>query len=146
MRPGYWYGNGILPAVLQKGNVLGAIYQIHEDYPVDFTHTFYPKCKFDETITENHWIFGRRKEGYLALWCSEKQVACNGALTDCEYRCYSRNAAYFCVCGSAKDSSFEEFRTKCHGYQPNYCKETDTLTAAEFYLHYTFHENKTQFI
>jgi hypothetical protein len=41
MRPGYWYGNGILPLVRQSDCLLAACYEIPDDYPVSFTHAYF---------------------------------------------------------------------------------------------------------
>ena len=146
MRPGYWYGNGVMPAVLQKGAILGAIYQIPENHPIRFTHTFFPKCKFEQTEQNGNWLFAKNKQGYLALWSSEVQIPHNAALTDCEYRCYNTNTAYLCICGRAKEETFEQFKHRCKCQNPSYCKETSTLKAEGFILTYQPHENKTQFI
>ncbi len=42
MRPGYWYGNGVMPAVRQEKGILGAIYVIPEEHPIHFTHVYWP--------------------------------------------------------------------------------------------------------
>ena len=44
MRPGYWYGNGVMPAVKQLEHIIGSIYVIPDNYPIHFTllHWEYP--------------------------------------------------------------------------------------------------------
>lgn len=146
MRPGYWYGNGVMPAVLQKGNVLGAVYHIPDSHPIPFTHTFWPQCKFDETLQEGHWLFARRNNGFIGLWCSGEQTEHQGVLSHCEYRCYAPKAAYFCVCADAGKTTWQDFPAYCAGFAPSYSPETGTLTARDYSLTYIPHENKTQFI
>ncbi len=147
MRPGYWYGNGVMPAVGQKNTVVGAVYQIPEDHPIRFTHTFWPAAKFDESKKEGHWLFGRVKEGYTALWCSGEQAAFDDVLTDCEYRCYDTNVAYCCMCGSKeKHGSFERFQEACRALAPKYDAAASTLNAGDLEVVYKRCFNKTQFI
>lgn len=110
MRPGYWFGNGIMPALRQEGRVLAAIYEISDDHPIHFTHLFLPKVKFDEVRRSGQWIFARKGDGYLALWCSRELVAYDDELADCEYRAWGSQTAYLCVVGSIdEDSSWTEF-------------------------------------
>ncbi|MGN0906168.1 MAG: hypothetical protein ACI4NM_03385, partial [Bullifex sp.] len=72
MRPGYWYGNGIMPAVRQEKNMLGSVFVIDDDYPVRFTHLYLPRCKFDEVVIKGSWIYAFLGEGKIAIWCSTK--------------------------------------------------------------------------
>lgn len=146
MRPGYWYGNGVMPAVLQRKNVLGAVYRIPADHPIGFTHTFWPWDRFDETFRRGHWLFGRHRSGYIGLWCSGEQVPHEGVLSGCEYRCYAPDAAYFCVCAGRQDTSWETFPAYCARYAPSYDLAEGVLTARDYTLAYVPHENKTQFI
>ena len=103
MRPGYWYGNGIMPAVKQEGNLLSAIYSIPDNYPLQFSHVFFPKCKFDEIRSEGNWRFVRKNDGYLALWCSTDLVEYNEELSDCEIRSYSSLTGYLLLVGSKEE-------------------------------------------
>lgn len=146
MRPGYWFGNGVMPAVLQKGNVLGAIYKIPKNNPITFTHTFWPMCQFDHTEQNNHWMFARLNDGFIGLWCSGKQIIHQDALTNAEYRCYGSEMAYFCVCGSRTDFLWDGFKEYCSSLEPLYDANTGKLTANNYELTYVACENKTQFI
>ncbi len=113
MRPGYWHGNGVMPALRQQENVLGAVYYIPEDQPVGFTHVFLPENKFDEVRKEDNWIFVRKDSGYLALWCSQKPESYSDRLVDCEFRIYSRCHAYTVICGSQNEyGDFDSFIAK----------------------------------
>ena len=33
-----------------------------------YTHAYFPQEHFDEVVTEGHWTFGRKGDGYVALW------------------------------------------------------------------------------
>lgn len=146
-RPGYWFGNGIMPALKQVKNRLYGIYQIPETHPIPFTHLYWPESKFDEQIKEGGWIAGRKGNGYVAVWCSTELKPHNDQMFGCEYRADSRNAAYFCVCGSGKEyGSLEKFLEECHAMNPVYDEESGTLSAAGEDLVYTPYENLTQYI
>ena len=66
MRPGYWHGNGVMPALKQQHGILGGIYVIPDEHPIGYTHLYCPECRFDEVIHEENWIFLRKETGYLA--------------------------------------------------------------------------------
>ena len=110
MRPGYWNGNGEMPAIVQKGARLGLVYSISEAHPVSFTHVFFPSCRFDETRADGHYLFGRVKDGYMAIWMSGDASAFDDQLIGCEYRVYGRSAAYLYTMGSRDEyGDFERF-------------------------------------
>jgi hypothetical protein len=88
MRPGYWYGNGIFPAVKQDRNVLGVIHVIPESYPIHFTHLFFPAPMFDEYRQENNWLFARKKGAWMGIWSNTKPEWHNGMFSRCELRSY----------------------------------------------------------
>ena len=94
-RPNYWAGNGILPNAAQYKNVLVCIYNIPEKNPlpflrseqkseagrnlkstddapsdelIPFSHAYFPKDAFDEVVQKGNWIFGRKGNGYIALY------------------------------------------------------------------------------
>lgn len=147
MRPGFWYGNGVMPAVYQKKGTLGAVYVIPEEHPIHFTHVFWPDVKFDRTLKEEHWLFGEKNGGYLALWCNQTMEAHQDQLFDCEYRSYGDEIAYLCICGRKEEyDSLEAFVTECRKTDPGYDKETRSLTAGELKIIYERREDVTQFI
>jgi hypothetical protein len=94
-RPDYWAGNGILPNAAQFKNVLVCIYNIPEINPLlsssseafrdtnnandllpdeascellPLSHAYFPKEAFEEVVEKGHWIFGRKDNGYIALY------------------------------------------------------------------------------
>lgn len=147
MRPDYWYGNGVFPALTQSQNKLATIYKIPENHPVVFTHVFWPQCTFDEWEQNGAWLFGRVKNGMVGLWCSGALAPANQLLTGCEYRCHETNTAYFCFTASIEEcGNFENFKAQCHALAPEYCHEQAHFTAVGLNLTFTAYENKTQFI
>ena len=129
MRPGYWYGNGVMPALRQEGNLLAAIYDLPDSYPVQFTHVFLPECKFDLVERSGHWIFAKKGGGYLALWSSGELVPYNDKLSGCELRVYGSKSAYLCLVGdTSEDGTFSEFRAKALSLMPAFAEVHDVLS------------------
>lgn len=148
MRPGYWYGNGVMPAVKQQQNTIGSIYVIPENHPIKFTHLHWKDVLFDEMAQMQGWIFGRKKDSYLGVWCSETMTRINDILFDAEFRADSEEAAYLCRGSSVHESgSFSAFIAECMDKRPSFDKQTLTLTTTdEFLLRYEKHQDKTQYI
>lgn len=148
MRPGYWFGNGLMPAVRQEGKILGAIWHLNDTQPMRFTHLYLPVCKFDEVREEGPFILARKDAGFLAVWHSDPLEDYNeGSMAGVEKRCYSENHAWLFVVGDAKEyESFETFAAAVRHLRPEYDKESGTLRAGDFSLHYVSGHDKTQFV
>ena len=146
-RPGYWFGNGIMPALKQVKEVLCAIYRIPETHPIPFTHVYWPSSRFSYEIIEETWLAGSAGGGYVALWCSDPFTAYDDLMFHCEYRVKSRDTAYVCICGSRKDyGSLEEFLLACKERKPAYDREKGRLRAGNEEITYRKYENMTQYI
>lgn len=77
---GYWTGSGSLPRSAQQGAVGIHLYRPAFDAPtgppldafgyLPYTHAYFPTEHFDEIVDDpdGHWTFGRRGDGYVALW------------------------------------------------------------------------------
>lgn len=148
MRPGYWYGNGIIPAIRQEGNALGAIFEIGGLHPVPFTHVFFPEDKMDEVLRQDGWLLGRKGDGLVAVWSSSPMVPWQDRLFNCEQRVYGDSMAYVCQCGSVKEyGSLEKFADFCRGLEPVFEEKTLTLSMAGGYrLNYVRMANRTQYV
>ncbi|MFA6682307.1 MAG: hypothetical protein WCS35_09780, partial [Sphaerochaeta sp.] len=148
MRPGYWYGNGILPALKQDNKSLGAIYEIADDYPLHFTHVFLPSCKFDEVIRDEAWFFLRKGSGFIALWCNIELEAYDDELAGCEYRAYGQHAAYFCLVGSVvEDGSFRSFIAISKARNPQYFADSKMLLVdGKEFVKFEESNDKTQYV
>lgn len=73
--PGYWTGEGAQPRAAQHENVTIAIYspQYEPFAALDFvyrdeTHAYFPHAHFDEVVQEGNWTFGRKGDGFVALY------------------------------------------------------------------------------
>lgn len=114
MRPGYWYGNGLFPALRQWGNTLLAIYSLEDKHPISFTHLYFPKHLFDEVLQKDKWLFGRLGNGLVAIWSSSELKPFDDYLTDCEYRAYDKHQGFVCVCSDLeKEASLDQFAARC---------------------------------
>ena len=111
MRPGYWYGNLVFPAILQEGRELYCHYSIPDRVPTKFTHAYFPGYAADEVIVKDGFRFARCADSYLALWCSEPLVLWErDAVTDADYRAYGDDTSWYTMVGSkTEDGSFESF-------------------------------------
>ena len=149
MRPGYWYGNGVMPAVQQKGDMIGSIYRIPEDYPVKFVHLFLPECKFDSVeYYGDNWIFLSKGEGCMAVWYSRRAVRYDDELSKCELRFCGNDTAFICFAGSVKDhGSFERFKQHVMERSIIYSASSGKLYVDDsLFVEYTESCDRTQYI
>lgn len=148
MRPGYWYGNGVMPALKQVHGMLGAVYDIPDCHPIGFTHVYCPLDRFDESVVDSHWLFLRKAGGYLAVWSSGALQSYDDMVFDCEFRVYGRSAAWLCVCGRGRDyGSLAAFADYARGLCPVYDTGSKRLSAGGGYtLVYCAGQDRTQFV
>lgn len=77
-RPDAWAGNAIIPRTLAYRQVLVSLHRIKprpqmgmQPLPHRFaSHAYFPHHAFDEVREVGNWTFGRKNNGYVALWCS----------------------------------------------------------------------------
>lgn len=73
-RDRYWEGDGTLPRVGQVENVAIAIYNVsrrpglYRTNRLFHTHAWFPRSAFDDIYEHGGWIFGRKGDGYIALY------------------------------------------------------------------------------
>lgn len=148
MRPGYWYGNGIFPMITQQNNVLGVVYQLGAQHPVDFTHIYWPTHNFTESFVYDHWLFARKGNAYIAVWCSSLLHKHDEVLFDCEYRAYDDKVAYVCTCSHHDESgSFEDFQGQMMQKTPVFDeKKMALMITPEFNMAYKKYTNNSQYI
>jgi hypothetical protein len=75
--PGYWTGQASLPRVGQVDNVAVVLYA-PQYVPAPFgldryqwrdeTHAYFPQAHFDEVAQDGGWTFGRKGDGFVALY------------------------------------------------------------------------------
>ncbi|HKL58537.1 MAG TPA: hypothetical protein VJ863_01455 [Sphaerochaeta sp.] len=144
MRPGYWYGNGIMPAVKQERGCIGSIYSITEEHPIHFIHVYLPSVKFDSVEKDGQWLFAQKGNGMLALWCSSDLVPYNDQLTDCEWRAYTDLCAFMCYAG---EGDAQTFKAECLQKNPRFDLHKKTLSdQTKFSLTHKTHQDETQYM
>ena len=83
----------------------------------------------------------------MALWSSQGMEPYDDTIFHCEFRVYSRNHAYLCVCGGGeKYSSLEEFCAYAKSLKPVYSPEEGVLSAEGFQLTCRTVQDPTQFV
>lgn len=120
MRPGYWYGNGVFPALKQKDSTLWCYYSIPDAHPTKFTHLYWPSFAMEEEVKKDGFFFARCGDGYLGVWCSEPLELNNAdAVMDADWRAYGDTSAWLIQCGSKNEfGSFDAFMTHCLSLAP----------------------------
>lgn len=153
MRPGYWHGNSLMPALKQEGKLLGMIYSIPDKNPIHFVHAYLPKKRFDEVVFKGYeenlgeWVFMRKNRGYMALWCSERLSPWNQELFDCELRIYNSRIGAAVIMGSeAEYGSFSAFQETVSALMPRFDREKQRLLIGDYSLEWKSGEDKTQYI
>lgn len=148
MRPGYWYGNGLMPAIKQQGNMLGLIYHLREEHPVNFTHLYWPSQEFDRIAKKDGWLIGKKGNSYVAIWCNIPFTPHNDMLIDREYRAYGEKIAYLCYCSCADESGdLEVFMENMVKKSPEFTEESMELVTSEGYqLKFVEKHNYSQYI
>ncbi len=147
MRPGYWYGNGIMPFMKQEENKLFIIYNIDDTYPIKFTHLFFPTNMFDEYHIKEKWLFGKRKNGYVGIWSSETLEKYTDVLVDTEYRSYNNKTAYICINSDVDEFiTFGDFINDCTAQKIAFNEENLTLSYNNNEYKYHKYNDTTQYI
>jgi hypothetical protein len=116
--PDYWTGSGFLPKVGMHKNVVIAIYYISSVPGVyvknkyNFTHAWFPRKKFDEVIERKGWIFGKKRDGYIALFSQEGyRWQQEGENKDAEVIAIGKANIWLCEMGrAATHGSFTKFQ------------------------------------
>jgi hypothetical protein len=104
-RPDFWAGNGVMPRAAQHRNVLVCVHCVPPDNPLPYSHAYFPKKNFDEVVQRDNWIFGRKGDGYIALYSQHKPKPMQD-----ELRAEYSSNIWVCEMGSRTDSgSFSEF-------------------------------------
>ena len=80
------------------------VYLILEFEPM--IQTYFPQWAFNEVVQQGKWLFGRRLDGYVALYSDEPMTW----ESDYELRTFGRKNAYIVELGSVDDyGSFDNF-------------------------------------
>ena len=146
MRPGYWHGNGVFPALKQEGPLLGMIYQIPENHPLHYIHLYCPECRFDEVEKAGDWLLLRKGKGYIGLWSSVEMEPWNGMNFHCERRMYGDHIACLCLCAGAEMDSMNAFRQLALRLNPSFDVQKGVLKAKNYTLTWHPGMDDTQYL
>ncbi len=124
--PGYWTGSASEPRSAQHENVVIQLYapQYAPVAALGFpyrneTHAYFPHAHFDEVVQAGSWTFGRKGEGYVALYShrptiwrtGQPEVFENAGLPFDLVATGSAENVWIMECGSASEwGSFDAFR------------------------------------
>lgn len=109
--PNYWAGNEILPRAAQHKNVVVCIYNIPDNQKNDFSHAYFPVKAFDEVHLAGFWIFGRKGDGYVALYSNNPtELKADDREEVCDVFAKGRRNIWICETGSkARWGDFSRF-------------------------------------
>lgn len=109
--PNYWAGNEILPRAAQHKNVVVCIYNIPDNQKNDFSHAYFPVKAFDEVHLAGSWIFGRKGDGYVALYSNNPtELKADDRGEVCDVFAKGRRNIWICETGSkARWGDFSRF-------------------------------------
>ena len=146
MRPGYWHGNGVFPALKQEGSLLGMIYEIPEEHPLHYIHLYCPECRFEEIRREGNWLLLRKGQGYIGLWSSVPMEPWQGMNANCEQRMWGSEIAAVCLCAGREAGSLENFAETARLLTPRFDPRTKTLRAGSLELTWKQGNDRTQYL
>lgn len=112
-RPNFWAGNRWLPRAAQYRNALICIHHVPPDDPRPFSHAYFPRRAFDQAIQRGNWTFGRKGDGYIALYSQHRpRWAEREPYAEIELRAAAPDNIWICELGDVNQyASFERFVT-----------------------------------
>lgn len=144
LRPGYWNGNGIMPAVKKLDGAIASLFVI-DDHPVSFTHLYFPEAHFDSVVKEGNWIFAAKGAGVIGIWASHELVPYDSMLHGVELRAYSERCAYLVF--ASQDIPLAEYAASLKERRPVFDEDKLTLSLdGEEILRFTLNRSGTQLI
>ncbi|MEK3883344.1 hypothetical protein [Paenibacillus sp. PL2-23] len=113
-RPSYWGGQYRNPNTFAHRSVLAYMYKL-EDGP-GYTHAYFPFRQFDEVCKEGDWLFGRKRDAYVALYSQKPYtVTTSGTYKERELLCLEKSNIWLLEAGSKEQwVSFERFVKVIH--------------------------------
>jgi hypothetical protein len=102
-RPSYWGGSGTLPRVHQYRGLAVALFDCAAEQP-DFTHAWFPRDAFDESVIDGRFAFARKGEG-LAMIATDRplELVSRGPTAGNELRAPGRDAVWIVRLASTRD-------------------------------------------
>ncbi|MCA8920343.1 MAG: hypothetical protein KDD82_00965 [Planctomycetes bacterium] len=112
--PGPWTGSGSMPHVVQHENVALILYNpgtLQRALWPPYSHAYFPRAAFQELEQRGGWSFGRKDDGYVALYSAEPtQWTRSGPEAGHELVAYAPRNAWICVVGNfAEHGTFAQF-------------------------------------
>ena len=128
LRPDYWAGQAFLPRVLMSGRTMAVIWHNVNNPVIWMTHCHFNKRRFDEVIQKDGWTFGRKENGYVAIWSSVPHSFREDSLyAGRELIADGNETVWLAECGSkTEDGSFENFIHKI--LNAPICQNGETIT------------------
>ena len=146
MRPGYWHGSGVFPALKQEGSLLGMIWRIPKEHPIHYVHLYCPECRFDEVRREGSWLLLRKGKGFIGLWSCNKMEPWNNMNFHCEQRMWGDETACLCVCAGRETESMAAFSQYVQALAPVWDPGLHRLTAKDYTLTWKRGNDSTQYL
>jgi len=118
--PGDWTGSGSLPRVVQVQGALVALYNPAIGQKALFassTHAWFPRAHFDEVLDLGPWTFGRKGDGYVALYSNLPATwTTSGPFAQQEWKAPGERNIWICQVGrAAEDGNFADFVARITG-------------------------------
>lgn len=138
IRPGYWQGNGHGPRSFGSDDFAALIWDLPADAACPWVHLWCPVAAFDSVVREDHWIFLRKGEGALALWCDPAPLpTTTGYWAGREERLIDPRAALFMRMGKADtDEVFANFQQASRALAPTFDREAVALRFGDWWVGY----------
>lgn len=102
-RPNFWAGNRWLPRAAQWHDTLVCLHRAPADAPLPFAHAYFPRAAFDDVRDCGDWTFGRKGQGFVALYSPAPTLWAS----DHERRAEGPESAWVCRVGDGE--SFDAF-------------------------------------
>lgn len=127
--PNFWAGNAIIPRAAQFENVFACVYNITNNSGLPYSHAYFPRYAFDEVLNKGNWTFGKKGDGYIALYSQHPVTWGKDAKgLENELKADSRENIWVCEMGTKESwGSFNKFvqaiiasSINCAGNQVNY--------------------------
>ncbi len=109
-RPSFWAGNDCMPKLFQYKNILFGHYSLEKsNYP--YIHLYLPFWDLDDVIEEDHWLFIRKKNKFMAVFFSNPyERVYTSSVYGREVRAMGEDQAFFVKLSSVYElETFENF-------------------------------------
>ncbi|MGP9707450.1 hypothetical protein [Brachybacterium sp. AOP24-D1-21] len=127
-RPGWWNGNSLLPAAVQRDDLMVVTYRGLAHQKLAYSHVRWPENALDFSARAGSWWIGSLGQGLVGLWCSAECAEMDltgpddGAI---ELRTLSPDASWICFTSDVaaqrapdQESALASFATQVQGMAP----------------------------